>query len=76
MERLLSLVDRLSRGNTPQELREVKASQAAMAPILPEDGLPTTEVQAVLTEVNNDPYTRIVGFELERLAEEGILLNA
>jgi len=71
MEHLLSLADQLSRGDTRQELETVKSSQATMARTLLEDGIPATEVQALLTEVNNDLYTRVVAFELESLADEG-----
>ena len=41
-------------------LQEVKAVQAVVAQELLEDNLPAPEIQALLTHVNNDIYSRVV----------------
>ena len=57
---LMGQIDDLTRDDSDDGLREIKAAQATLARQLLDEGLPATDVQALLTHVNNDIYRRIV----------------
>ncbi len=67
----LELTDRLTHEETIPGLREVKTAQVEVASILLDERVPAPEIQALLTQVNNDIYRRILERVLQALEEEG-----
>jgi len=68
---LLRQIDRLSRDDTIEGMKEVKAAQVELAEELFADHLPAPEIQQLLTRINNDMYRRIGENVLARMASEG-----
>jgi len=64
-------IDRLTQEGTIDGLREVKAAQIELAEELLAEGVPATEIQAVLTHVNRDLHVRIIKANLAALKAEG-----
>ena len=64
-------IDLLTREGTLDGLRDVKAAQIELARELFDDNLPAPDIQALLTDVNNDIYRRVMDGVLEAMAEEG-----
>ncbi len=69
--RLMGQIDHLTQEATVDGLRELKGAQVTLAEELLADNLPATEVQALLTRLNNDIYHRIVDNGLKDMAREG-----
>jgi signal-transduction protein with cAMP-binding, CBS, and nucleotidyltransferase domain len=69
--RLMQQIDRLTHEGTIEGLREVKAAQVELAEQLLADNLPATEVQQLITHINNDVYRRISEQVLAGMAAEG-----
>jgi len=68
---LLRQIERLGGGDTPDGLRGVKAAQIELAEELLAEELPATEVQQLLTHINNNLYCRAGEAALQAMAEEG-----
>lgn len=64
-------IDRLSAEGTIEGLRAVKSAQVGLAQELFEDGVPASEIQQLLTDINNDIHRRIVQAALVAMAAEG-----
>jgi signal-transduction protein with cAMP-binding, CBS, and nucleotidyltransferase domain len=64
-------IELLTREGTLDGLREVKAAQIELAADLFADEVPASEIQALLTDVNNDIYRRVTEGVLAAMAEEG-----
>ncbi len=69
--RMMDQIDRLTHEGTVEGLAEIKAAEVELAGDLFADNVPTPEIQALLTHVNNDIYRRIVEAALRALAEDG-----
>ncbi len=59
-EQKMAQIDRLTHEGTLDGLREVKAAEVELAEELFSDNLPAPEIQALLTDINNDIYRRVV----------------
>jgi CBS domain-containing protein len=68
---LLRQIDRLARDDTPGGIHDVKAAQVELVEELLAEQLPATEVQQLLTRINNDLYRRVGEAALRSMAEEG-----
>ncbi|MDJ0950670.1 MAG: putative nucleotidyltransferase substrate binding domain-containing protein [Alphaproteobacteria bacterium] len=71
-EQKMAQIDRLTHQGTLDGLREVKAAEVELAEELFADNLPAPEIQALLTDINNDIYRRIVERLLRRGANDGL----
>ncbi len=69
--RLMVEIDTLVATGGIEGFAGVKAALPAMAGRLMNDGVPVPEIQALLTEVNNDLYRRIADLTLEEMAAAG-----
>jgi CBS domain-containing protein len=70
-EALMRQIDRLSRDDTIDGMRMVKAAQVDLAEELFADHLPAHEVQRLLTRINADMYRRVGELSLRQMAAEG-----
>lgn len=68
---LLDLVGRFVQDGSPTSLKTVKAAQIELVDTLMGEGESAPDIQAVLTEINNDLHRRIVDAELEEMAVAG-----
>ncbi|HCB15181.1 MAG TPA: hypothetical protein DEP36_16665, partial [Gammaproteobacteria bacterium] len=68
---LLRQIERLARDDTLDGIKDVKAAQVELAEELLAEELPATEIQQVLTRINNDLYRRVGEAALRAMAEEG-----
>ena len=64
-------IDILTQENNVEGLKHIKTAQAELADHLLRENLPTTEIQALLTHINNDIYRRVVDLNLKAIADEG-----
>lgn len=69
---LMDEIDALTREDSIEGLTEVKAAQVDLAEHLLAEGLPTPDIQALLTHINNDIYRRVVNLNLKAMADEGL----
>lgn len=69
--RIMDLIERLMHDETPEGLRLVKEAEAEVAAALLKDSIPATEIQTLLTQINNDIYRRVQAIILKELTEEG-----
>ncbi|MDP6574624.1 MAG: putative nucleotidyltransferase substrate binding domain-containing protein [Rhodospirillales bacterium] len=70
-ERLVGQIDILTRDDSLDGLKQIKAAQVELAAQLLEDNLPAPEIQALLTHVNRDIYRRLVDLSLLAMEAEG-----
>ena len=68
---LLRQIERLARDDTLDGIKDVKAAQVELAEELLAEELTATEIQQVLTRINNDLYRRVGEAALRAMAEEG-----
>lgn len=71
-ETLMDQIDNLTWDASVDGLTQVKAYQVELAEELFGENLPVTEIQAVLTDINNDIYRRIVDLNLNAMKDEGL----
>jgi len=69
---LVSRIDKLTRDDSIDGLREIKAAQVEVAAELLADNIPPREVQALLTHINNDIYRSLLRRNLATMATEGL----
>lgn len=69
--RLMPEIDRLTHEGTIDGLREVKIAQIDLAEELFAENLPATDIQRLISHINNDVYRRISDSVLRRMADEG-----
>ena len=69
--RLMDQIDRLSAEGTIDGMRSVKAAQVQLAEELFDDNVPATEIQQLVTDINNDIYRRIVRTSLAAMETDG-----
>lgn len=71
LPQLMAQIDRLTQANTPQGLREERAAQIDVAAEMLADGVPTPDIQALLTDINQDIYRRAAELCETALRDEG-----
>lgn len=71
-ETLMRQIDILTQDDTIGGLTQVKAAQVELADQLLRESLPGTEIQALLTHINNDIYRRIADLNMQAMADEGL----
>lgn len=71
LARRAELIDRIGRESSAADLAQAKAGQADLADALFEEGLPATEVQALLSGINLDIHRRLTAFIVEAMAQDG-----
>jgi signal-transduction protein with cAMP-binding, CBS, and nucleotidyltransferase domain len=64
-------IDILTRDESIDGLKLIKAAQVELADQLLGDNLPATEIQALLTHINNDIYRRIVDLNIGNMDVDG-----
>jgi signal-transduction protein with cAMP-binding, CBS, and nucleotidyltransferase domain len=69
--RLMEEIDALAGDGGLAGLGAVKAGLGGIAGRLLDDGIPVPEIQALLTEVNNDVYSRVTDLVLDDMAARG-----
>jgi len=70
-DRLMGQIDRLTREDSLEGLKHIKAAQVDLARELFADNLPASEIQGLLTHINNDIYRRVVDLNLKAMAAAG-----
>jgi signal-transduction protein with cAMP-binding, CBS, and nucleotidyltransferase domain len=70
-DRLMRQIDRLTHEGTIEGLQEVKAAEVELVEQLFADNLAATDIQQLITHINNDVYRRISEAVLKAMAEEG-----
>ncbi len=70
--RMMDQIDRLTHEGTLDGLARVKDAQVELADELAADNLPSPDIQALLTHINNDIYRRVVEASLRAMADEGL----
>ncbi len=70
-ERTMARIDLLTRESTVDGMGEVKAAQIELAQELFADDLPTPDIQALLTDINNDITRRLADTAVAAMAEDG-----
>ncbi len=68
---LMGQIDDLTREDSIDGYREIKAVQVGLAEQLLTEGMPVTEIQTLLTHINNDIYRRIVDKAVRAMEAEG-----
>ncbi len=71
MTHVMDLTRRLTHEETVSGLKLIREAQVAVANGLLEDGIPVTDIQMLLTHINNDIHRRAQSMILKDLAEEG-----
>jgi len=64
---LMEQIDRLTHEETLEGLRQVRAAQVDVARELLEEQVPAPEIQALLTQINNDIHRRVLELHLRDL---------
>jgi len=68
---LMESIDTLTREDSLDGLKEIKAAQVDLAEHLFQENLEAPEIQGLLTRVNNDIYRRVVNINLNAMQDEG-----
>ncbi|MHA1598815.1 MAG: DUF294 nucleotidyltransferase-like domain-containing protein [Alphaproteobacteria bacterium] len=71
-ESMMEQLDRLTHEGSIDGLKGVKNAQVQLARELLDDNLPASEVQALLTDINNDIYRRIIASGLADMQADGL----
>ena len=71
-ERTMARIELLTRESTLDGMGEVKAAQIALARELFDDGVPCPEIQALLTDINNDITRRLADQAVKAMAADGM----
>ncbi len=69
---LMGQIDILTRDESLDGLKLIKAAQVELADQLLGENLPATEIQALLTHINNDIYRRIVNLNIGDMDVDGL----
>lgn len=64
-------IDRLTHEDSIRGLAQVKAAQVQLARTLLDDAVPAPEIQALVSDINNDIYRRVVRLVVAGLEAEG-----
>ncbi len=68
---LVADIDRLTHEDSFEGLGQVKMAQVQVARHLFADNVPAPEIQALISDINNDLYRRVLRLTLEEMREEG-----
>jgi signal-transduction protein with cAMP-binding, CBS, and nucleotidyltransferase domain len=68
---LVEDIDRLTHEDSFEGLREVKAAQVQLAERLFADHVPAPEIQALVSDINNDLYRRVLRLVLAEMRDSG-----
>lgn len=68
---LMAEIDTLTREDSVDGLTEIKAAQVDLADHLMAEGLPSTDIQTLLTHINNDIYRRVINLSLSAMETDG-----
>lgn len=71
-EKMMAQIDQLTHKGSIEGLRKVKQAQVDLARDLLDDNLPASEVQTLLTDINNLIYRRVIGACLKDMEAEGL----
>ncbi|MBC8338028.1 MAG: CBS domain-containing protein [Rhodospirillales bacterium] len=71
-ETLMGQIDILTRDESLDGLKTIKAAQVELADQLLAENMPATEIQALLTHINNDIYRRVVNLSLSDMEFDGM----
>ncbi len=71
-ETLMEQIDNLTWDTSVDGLTQVKAYQVELADELFGESIPVAEIQAVLTDINNNIYRRVVDLNLHAMKDEGL----
>jgi CBS domain-containing protein len=69
--RMLGQIDRLTQESSIEGLTQTKQAQAELASELLADNLPAPEIQALITDINQDIHRRVLAAVLATMAAEG-----
>lgn len=69
---LVDQIESLTRPDTPEGMAEVRAAQLQVAEQLFADDVPTPEIQALVSHINNDIYRRMTRHCIAAMASEGL----
>jgi signal-transduction protein with cAMP-binding, CBS, and nucleotidyltransferase domain len=69
---LVDQIESLTRPDTPEGMAEVRAAQLLVAEQLFADDVPTPEIQALVSHINNDIYRRMTRHCIAAMASEGL----
>lgn len=69
---LMDDIDHLTHEDTLEGLAEVKAAQVDLAERLFEDAVPAPEIQALISDINNDIYRRVLRLLVGEMVMEGV----
>lgn len=67
----MALIERLTREDSVEGLKEVKGAQVDVAQALLRDNVPAPEILGLITDINNDIYRRAIGLCLEEMRGDG-----
>lgn len=70
--KLMDEIDTLTREDSIDGLAEVKAAQVNLADHMLRENLAATEIQGLLTHINNDVYRRVVNLTLAGMESDGL----
>jgi signal-transduction protein with cAMP-binding, CBS, and nucleotidyltransferase domain len=70
-EQIIRQIERITHEGTRDGLREIKAAQADLAADLFVDNVPAPEIQALITDINQDIHRRIVATQIAVMQDEG-----
>ncbi len=68
---LVNQIESLTRPDNPAGMTEVRAAQLQVAEQLFADEVPTPEIQALVSHINNDVYRRMMRHCIETMAHDG-----
>lgn len=68
---MIEQIDRLTHEDSMAGLAQVKAAQVQLARTLLDDGVPAPEIQALVSDINNDIYRRVLRLVVASLEAEG-----
>ena len=69
---MVAMIDDLTRDDTDDGLREIKAAQVRVADTLFDENVAVGDIQATLSHVNNDIYARLLERNLAAMESEGL----
>jgi len=69
--RMVGQIERLTRADTPEGLKDVKQAQVQVALELESDAVPAPEIQTLLSRVNDDIYRHVVELCLRDMSAAG-----
>jgi len=71
-EQMVDHIDRLTHEESLDGMADIKSAQVAVAQQLLDDRLPGPEIQALLTDINNDIHQRVTRHTLRQIEQDGM----